>query len=74
MDKEKGEFVVVIKEEEFKEIKEMVLLERVKLIILSYFKSESKKEEKKDVLFFDKIKVYIVEMVVMCIFIFRVIE
>lgn len=73
MDKEKGEFVVVIKEEEFKEIKEMVLLERVKLIILSYFKSESKKEEKKDVLFFDKIKVYIVEMVVMCIFIFRVI-
>lgn len=63
MDKEKGEFVVVIKEEEFKEIKEMVLLERVKLIILSYFKSESKKEEKKDVLFFDKIKVYIVEMV-----------
>lgn len=73
MDKEKGEFVVVIKEEEFKEIKEVVLLERVKLIILSYFKSESKKEEKKDVLFFDKIKVYIVEMVVMCIFIFRVI-
>lgn len=73
MDKEKGEFVVVIKEEEFKETKEMVLLERVKLIILSYFKSESKKEEKKDVLFFDKIKVYIVEMVVMCIFIFRVI-
>lgn len=73
MDKEKGEFVVVIKEEEFKEIKEMVLLERVKLIILSYFKSESKKEEKKDVLFFDKIKVYIVEMVVMFIFIFRVI-
>lgn len=73
MDKEKGEFVVLIKEEEFKEIKEMVLLERVKLIILSYFKSESKKEEKKDVLFFDKIKVYIVEMVVMCIFIFRVI-
>lgn len=73
MDKEKGEFVVVIKEEEFKEIKEMVLLERAKLIILSYFKSESKKEEKKDVLFFDKIKVYIVEMVVMCIFIFRVI-
>lgn len=73
MDKEKGEFVVVIKEEEFKEIKEMVLLEWVKLIILSYFKSESKKEEKKDVLFFDKIKVYIVEMVVMCIFIFRVI-
>lgn len=73
MDKEKGEFVVVIKEEEFKEIKEGVLLERVKLIILSYFKSESKKEEKKDVLFFDKIKVYIVEMVVMCIFIFRVI-
>lgn len=73
MDKEKGEFVVVIKEEEFKEIKEMVLLERVKLIILSYFKSELKKEEKKDVLFFDKIKVYIVEMVVMCIFIFRVI-
>lgn len=70
MDKEKGEFVVVIKEEEFKEIKEGVLLERVKLIILSYFKSESKKEEKKDVLFFDKIKVYIVEM---CIFIFRVI-
>lgn len=73
MDKEKGEFVVVIKEEEFKEIKEMVLLERVKLIILSYFKSESKKEEKKDVLFFDKIKVYIVEMVVMFIFIFKVI-
>lgn len=73
MDKEKGEFVVVIKEEESKEIKEGVLLERVKLIILSYFKSESKKEEKKDVLFFDKIKVYIVEMVVMCIFIFRVI-
>lgn len=73
MDKEKGEFVVVIKEEEFKEIKEMVLLERVKLIILSYFKSESKKEEKKDVLFFDKIKVYIVEMVVMFILIFRVI-
>lgn len=73
MDKEKGEFVVVIKEEEFKEIKEGVLLERVKLIILSYFKSESKKEEKKDVLFFDKIKVYIVEMVVMFIFIFRVI-
>lgn len=73
MDKEKGEFVVVIKEEEFKEIKEGVLLERVKLIILSYFKSESKKEEKKDVLFFDKIKVYIVEMVVMFILIFRVI-
>lgn len=65
MDKEKGEPVVVIKEEESKETKEMAPSERAKSITSSHSKSEPKKEEKKDVLSFDKIKVYTVEMVVM---------
>lgn len=50
MDKEKGEPVVVIKEEESKETKEMAPSERAKSITSSHSKSEPKKEEKKDVL------------------------
>lgn len=73
MDKEKGEPVVVIKEEESKETKEGAPSERAKSITSSHSKSEPKKEEKKDVLSFDKIKVYTVEMVAMCTFISRVI-
>lgn len=63
MDKEKGEPVVVIKEEEeeeSKEAKEGAPSERAKSITSSHSKDprgEQKKEEKKDVLSFDKIKV-----------------
>lgn len=69
MDKEKGEPVVVIKEEESKETKEGAPSEQAKSVTSSH----SKSEPKKDVLSFDKIKVYTVEMVAVCTFISTVI-
>lgn len=59
MDKEKGEPVVVVKEEEVKEAKEGAPVVRAKSTTSTHSKDKTdhKKEEKKDLLSFDKIKV-----------------
>jgi hypothetical protein len=59
MDKEKGEPVVVVKEDETKEAKEGAPAVRAKSTTSTHSKdkADNKKEEKKDLLSFDKIKV-----------------